>query len=53
MIIKIGSFTAASNITGLLLDIDAYSIEMHKNGGLIFFVYIGAPYLKINLNGTR
>ena len=24
---------------------------MHKNGGLVFFVYIGAPYLKINLNG--
>ena len=29
--IKIGSFTAASNITGLLIDTDAFSIEMHKN----------------------
>ena len=50
--IKIGSFTAASNITGLFLDVDAYSIEMHKNGGFVFFDYAsGAPYLQINLNG--
>ena len=49
--IKIGSFTAASNITGYLLDIDEYSIEMHKNGGLAFFDYAsGAPYLQMNLN---
>ena len=49
--IKIGSFTAASNITGLLIDVDAYSIEMHKNGGFVFFDYAsGAPYLQINLN---
>ena len=50
--IKIGSFTAASNITGLLLDVDAFSIEMHKSGGLVFFDYAsGAPYLQINVNG--
>ena len=50
--IKIGSFTAASNITGLLLDIDAFAIEMHKNGGFAFFDYAsGAPYLQINVNG--
>ncbi len=49
--IKIGSFTSASNITGLLIDVDAYSIEMHKNGGFVFFDYSsGAPYLQINLN---
>jgi hypothetical protein len=24
---------------------------MHKNGGLVFFVYVGDPYLKMNLNG--
>ncbi len=50
--IKIGSFTAASNITGLLLDVDAYAIEMHKNGGFAFFDYAsGAPYLQIDVNG--
>ena len=49
--IKIGSFTAASNITGLLLDVDNYSIEMHKNGGIVFFDYASAaPYLQINMN---
>ena len=50
--IKIGSFTAASNITGLLIDTDAFSIEMHKNKGFAFFDYAsGAPYLQIDLNG--
>jgi selenocysteine lyase/cysteine desulfurase len=49
--IKIGSFTAASNITGLLIDVDAFSIEMHKNGGFAFFDYASAaPYLQINVN---
>ena len=49
--IKIGSFTAASNITGYLLDVDAFAIEMHKNGGVAFFDYAsGAPYLKMDLN---
>ena len=23
---------------------------MNKNGGLVFFVYVGDPYLKMNLN---
>ena len=50
--IKIGSFTASSNITGLLLDIDLISILMHKEKGFAFFDYAaGAPYLQIDLNG--
>jgi len=49
--IKIGSFTAASNITGYLLDVDAFAIEMHKNRGVAFFDYAsGAPYLQMDLN---
>jgi selenocysteine lyase/cysteine desulfurase len=49
--IKIGSFTSASNITGLLLDLDLISILMHKNGGFAFFDYAsGSPYLKIDMN---
>ena len=48
--IKIGSFTAASNITGLLLDVDIISILMHKYKGFAFFDYAaGAPYLKIDV----
>ena len=49
--IKIGSFTSASNITGLLLDVDLISILLHKNGGFAFFDYAsGSPYLKIDMS---
>ena len=49
--IKMGSFTAASNITGKYLDIDKYSILMHKYNGLVFFDYASAaPYIKIDMN---
>ena len=49
--IKMGSFTAASNITGKYLDIDKYSILMHKYNGLAFFDYASAaPYIKIDIN---
>ena len=48
--IKIGSFTAASNITGLLLDVDRIALIMHKAKGFAFFDYAaGAPYLKIDV----
>ena len=46
-----GSFTAASNITGKYLDVDKYSILMHKYNGLAFFDYAAAaPYIKIDMN---
>ena len=49
--IKIGSFTSASNITGLLLDVDMISILMHKYNGFAFFDYAsGSPYLHIDMN---
>ena len=49
--IKMGTFTAASNITGKYLDVDKYSILMHKYQGLAFFDYASAaPYLKMDMN---
>ena len=49
--IKIGSFTASSNITGLLLDVDVIAYLMHEVNGYAFFDYAAAaPYLKIDLN---
>ena len=48
--IKIGSFTASSNITGLLLDVDRIASMVHKEHGFVFFDYAaGSPYLKIDL----
>ena len=49
--IKMGSFTSASNITGKYLDVDKYSILMHKYNGLAFFDYAAAaPYIKMDMN---
>ena len=49
--IKIGSFTASSNITGLLLDVDKIAVLMHQANGFAFFDYAAAaPYLKIDVN---
>ena len=51
--IKIGSFTASSNITGLLLDVDKIASMIHKENGFVFFDYAaGAPYLKIDLTDS-
>ncbi|ERJ12645.1 aminotransferase class V-fold PLP-dependent enzyme [Haloplasma contractile] len=49
--IKIGSFSAASNITGIKTDVHKVAKIMHKNNGLAFFDYAAsAPYVKININ---
>jgi len=49
--IKMGSFSAASNITGKYLDVDKYSILMHKYNGLAFFDFAAAaPYIKMDMN---
>lgn len=49
--IKMGTFTAGSNITGKLIDVDSYAILMHKHQGLAFFDYATvAPYIKIDMN---
>lgn len=49
--IKMGSFTAASNISGVYLDVDYISLIMHKHHSLVFFDYATAsPYVKIDMN---
>lgn len=50
-IIKLGSFSAASNITGVYLDVDLISLILHKNNALAFFDFATAsPYVKIDMN---
>lgn len=50
--LKIGTFSAGSNITGILNDVDYISYLMHKAGGLCFIDYAAAaPYVDINVNG--
>jgi selenocysteine lyase/cysteine desulfurase len=49
--IKIGSFSAASNVTGLKSPIYEIARIMHKNGGIACFDYAAsAPYVKIDMN---
>lgn len=49
--VKIGSFSAASNITGILSDVDKITILLHKYGFLSFWDYAtAAPHLEINMN---
>jgi selenocysteine lyase/cysteine desulfurase len=49
----IGSFSAASNVTGVLTDVLSVSVAMHKAGGLVFFDYAAAaPYVKMDMNPT-
>lgn len=49
--LKIGSFTAASNVTGIRTDYHALAKIMHENGGLCFVDFAAsAPYVKINMH---
>ncbi len=49
--LKIGSFSAASNITGIKSPVYEIARIMHKYGGLACFDYAAsAPYVKINMN---
>jgi selenocysteine lyase/cysteine desulfurase len=44
--LRIGSFSAASNITGRLFDTDSIASLLHKHGALAFFDYAtAAPYV--------
>ena len=48
---RIGSFSAASNVTGLLVDVPAIAKLLHKHGAMAAFDYAGgAPYLPIDMN---
>jgi selenocysteine lyase/cysteine desulfurase len=49
---KIGTFSAGSNITGIINDVDRISLILHQQGFLAFFDYAAvAPYIKMNMNG--
>lgn len=49
--IRIGSFSAASNVTGLLSDVQAIASLLHAHGALAFFDYAtAAPYVKMDMN---
>jgi selenocysteine lyase/cysteine desulfurase len=46
--VKVGAFSAASNVTGVLTAANAVSALMHRAGGLVFFDYAtAAPYIKV------
>eukprot|EP00126_Sphaerothecum_destruens_P004805 Sdes_comp18388_c0_seq1m8211 len=49
--LKIGSFSAASNVTGSLLNTDHVCALLHRHGGLAVFDYAtGAPYVRVDMN---
>lgn len=49
--VKMGTFTAASNVTGKICNVDKIAAILHKYGALAFFDYAtGAPYLPIDMN---
>ncbi|PHR94132.1 MAG: aminotransferase [Robiginitomaculum sp.] len=49
--LKIGSFSAASNVTGIVCDPAPIAKILHKYGALAAFDFAGAaPYMRINMN---
>ena len=49
--LKVGSFSAASNVTGIVTDTDAVSILLHRHGALACWDYAAAaPHLPIDMN---
>ena len=49
--LKLGTFSAASNLTGILCDTVALSVALHRHKALAFFDYATAgPYTAINMN---
>ncbi|MFT7286657.1 MAG: selenocysteine lyase/cysteine desulfurase [Halieaceae bacterium] len=50
--LKIGSFSAASNVTGLRSDVQAITRLLKREGALAFWDYAAAaPYVAIDMNG--
>ena len=46
-----GAFSAVSNVTGLIADVDGLAIVLHRYGALAFFDYAsGAPYVRMDMN---
>lgn len=51
---KIGSFSAASNVTGLKTDVDTVSALLHRYNALSFWDYAAAaPYVEIDMLGSQ
>lgn len=51
--LKIGSFSAASNVTGIISDDIAIATLLHRNGALSFWDFAAAgPYLDVRMNPT-
>ena len=49
--LRAGAFSAASNVTGIIADVDSISALLHRHGALAFFDYAsGAPYAKLDMN---
>jgi selenocysteine lyase/cysteine desulfurase len=52
--LKIGSFSAASNVTGIESDARAVTMLLHRHGALAFWDYAAAgPYLRIRMVAER
>ncbi|MGV8967557.1 MAG: aminotransferase class V-fold PLP-dependent enzyme [Cellulomonas sp.] len=50
--LRIGAFSAASNVTGILTDTAAVATLLHRHGALAFFDYAAAaPYVDIEMDG--
>ena len=50
--LRIGSFSAASNVTGIVTDTDAVSDLLHRHGALSFWDFAAAaPYVDITMRG--
>ena len=50
---KIGSFSAASNVTGIKSDVSGITRLLKQHGALAFWDYAAAgPYVAINMNGA-
>jgi selenocysteine lyase/cysteine desulfurase len=50
---KIGSFSAASNVSGIRTDVAGVARVLHRHGALAFFDYsASAPYVEIDVSGS-
>ena len=52
--LKIGSFSAASNVTGILSDVEAVSRLLHGHGALSFWdCAAAAPYVRVRMGSPK
>jgi selenocysteine lyase/cysteine desulfurase len=50
--LRIGSFSAASNVTGILSDVAGISAMLHRHGALAFWDFAAAaPYVALSMDG--